>query len=161
MRNFYNTCKFSALAINFSEVWPRQIRDLGKQFKLMIHLETFLKTFLQDALKVSSRCLEVGDVLKMSWRRFCKTSWRRLENVLKTSWQDDLKTSWRFLEDLWPRRIYWSWSRRHEDVFWRWREKTSSSRRMFAGILCCSILLLYHYFMLYSFHVALFNVALV
>ena len=38
----------------------------------------------------------------MSWRRFCKTSWRRLE-------------------DVWPRRIYWSWSRRLEDVL-----KTSS-----------------------------------
>ena len=28
----------------------------------------------------------------MSWRRFCKTSWRSLEDVLKTSWQDVLKT---------------------------------------------------------------------
>ena len=36
----------------------------------------------------------------MSWRRFCKTSWRRLENVLKTSWQDVLKTSWKRLEDV-------------------------------------------------------------
>ena len=106
MRNFYNTCKFSALAINFSEVWPRQIRDLGKQFKLMIHLETFLKTFLQDALKVSSRCLE--DVFKMSWRRFedvlktflqdvLKASWERLEDVLARRFENVLKISWRFM----------------------------------------------------------------
>ena len=48
------------------------------------------------------------DVLKTSWSRPCKTSWRRLEDVLKTSWrcitktniclyQDVLKTSWRRL----------------------------------------------------------------
>ena len=113
----------------------------------MIHLENVLKISLQD-------------VLKMSGRRFCKTSWRRLEGVLKMSW--------RRLEDVWPRRIYWSWPRRLEDVLktssedvrlrrtyssWSRRLedvlktssedederrlqdvfKTSSSRRMFAG----------------------------
>ena len=116
----------------------------------MVRLENVLKISLQD-------------VLKMSWRRLeevLKTFWRRLEDVLKTSWrrlEDVLKTSWRRLEDIWPRRIYWSWPRRLEDVFWRrkaktnifvliqtsWRHllktktkevfKTSSSRRMFAG----------------------------
>ena len=118
---------FSTLTINFSEVWPRQILELGKQFNLMIRLQNILKASLQD-------------VLKMSWRRFCKTSWRRLENVLKTSWQDVLKTSWKRLEDVlktysqdeyigldqdvlktssedeWLRRIYSSWSRCLEDV---------------------------------------------
>ena len=47
-----------------------------------------------------------------------------LEDVLKTSWrclEDVSKTSWRCLEDIWPRRKYWSWPRRLEDVF-----KTSS-----------------------------------
>ena len=69
----------------------------------------------------------------MSWIRFCKTSWRRLENVLKMSWkrlEDVLKTSWRrlgkVLKTSW-RRIArtnilvltkTSW-RRLEDVFWR------------------------------------------
>ena len=72
----------------------------------MIRLENVLKISFQDVLKMSSKRLE--DVLKMSWRRFCKTSWRRLEDVLKTSW--------RRLEDVWPRRIYWSWPRRLEDV---------------------------------------------
>ena len=48
------------MTINFSEVWPRQILDLGKQFNLM-------------------------DVLKTPWRYLCKTSCRRLQNVLKTS----------------------------------------------------------------------------
>ena len=36
----------------------------------------------------------------MSWKCFCKTSWRCLENVLKTSWQDFLKTPWRRLENV-------------------------------------------------------------
>ena len=92
---------------------------------------------LEDILKASSKRLK--DVLKMSWRRFCKTSWRRLVNVLKRSWQDVfnmfsqeeyigldqdvLKTS---SEDVWLRRIYWSWWRRLEDVFWRRGWKTSS-----------------------------------
>ena len=70
MRNFYHTCKFFTLTITFSEVWPRQILDLGKY--------------------------------------------------------DD--TSWKRLEDVWLKRIYSSWSRRLEDVFWRWRRKSSWRR---------------------------------
>ena len=57
--------------------------------------------------------------MKTSWRHFCKTSWRRLENFLKTSWgylvdvftrrledvskkswQDVLKTPWKRLDDV-------------------------------------------------------------
>ena len=84
----------------------------------MIRLESVLKmkTFarlcktpwrcLEDVLKTSWKRLE--DFLKLPWRRFCKTPWRRFEDVLKTSW--------RRLEDVWPRRIYWSWSRRLQDV---------------------------------------------
>ena len=97
--------------------------------------------------------IHLEDVLKMSWRRFedvLKTSWRRLEDVLKTSWkrledvlktysqdeyigldQDVLKTS---SEDVRLRRTYSSWSRRLQDIFRRQRWKTSSSRRMFAGM---------------------------
>ena len=66
--------------------------------------------------------VRLQNVLKMSSRRICKTSRRCLEEVLKTSWrrlENVLKTSWRRLEDVWPRRIYWSWPRRLEDVFWR------------------------------------------
>ena len=77
--------------------------------------------------------------MKTSWRYLCKMSWRCLEDVFKTSWrrledvvktsedvlarrlEDLLKRSWRRLEDVWPRPIYWSWSRRIEDVL-----KTSS-----------------------------------
>ena len=66
----------------------------------MIRLENVLKISFQDFLKMSSK-------------RFCKTSWKRLE--------DALKTSWRRLEDVWPRRINWSWPRRLEDIL-----KTSS-----------------------------------
>ena len=63
--------------------------------------------------------IHLEDVLKMSWRHFCKTSWRRLENVLKTSWQDVLKTSWRRMAKtniLVLTKTSW---RRLEDVFWR------------------------------------------
>ena len=58
----------------------------------MIRLENVLNISLQD-------------VLTMSWRRFCKTSWRHLENVLKTSWrrlEDVLKT---FYEDVLQMRL--------------------------------------------------------
>ena len=56
----------------------------------------------------------------MSWRRFGKTSWRRLENVLKTYDQDEyssfdqdvLNTS---SEYVWLRWVYSSWSRRLEE----------------------------------------------
>ena len=86
------------------------------------HLEDVFKTFcktswkrLENVLKTSWKRLK--DVLKMSCRRFCKRSWRRLEDLLKTSW--------RCLEDIWSRRIYWSWSRRLEDVFWRRMSKAN------------------------------------
>ena len=140
MRNFYHTCKFSTLIINFPEVKPRQILDLGKQFNLMIRLENVLKTSLED-------------VLKMFWRRFPKTSLKRFDDILarhledvlktflKTSWQDLLKTYGQdeniglhqdvlktSLEDVWLWRLYSSWSRRLEDVFWRGRQKTSLRR---------------------------------
>ena len=142
MRNFYHTCKISTLTINFSEVWPRQIVDLGKQFNLMKRLEKVWR----HIWKTSSKRL--GDVLKTSWKRLedvmarrlgdvLKTSWKRLEAVLKTYGQDQyisldqdvLKTS---SEYLWVRRTYSSWSRRLQDAF-----KTSSSRRMFVGMTCC------------------------
>ena len=79
-----------------------------------------------------------------------KDPWRRFENVLKTSWRcledtfarrlkDKLKTSWRRMtktsilvliktssEDVGVRRIYSSWWRRLEDVFWTRTRKTSS-----------------------------------
>ena len=83
-------------------MWLSQILELSKQFNLMIRLQNILKASLQD-------------VLKMFWRRFC----RRLEDVLARRVEVVLKTSWRRLEDVWPRRIYRSWSRLLEDVFWR------------------------------------------
>ena len=97
MRNFYHTCKFSTLIINFPEVKPRQILDLGKQFNLMIGLENVLKTSLED-------------VLKMFWRRSPKTSWKRLgktfwRRMAKTKILVFIKTSWRRLEDVFGRRM--------------------------------------------------------
>ena len=90
----------------------------------------------------------------MSRRRFCKTSWKRLEDILARRLGDVFKTSWRRLEDIlktygqddyigldqdvfkrsWKRllktfklrRIYSFWLRRLEDVFWRRRQRTSS-----------------------------------
>ena len=75
--------------------------------------------------------IRLEDVLKMSWRRFCKTSWRcledvfarRLEDVLKTFWRRLGKTSWRCLEDV----LKTSW-RRLENVLktsWRRIAKTN------------------------------------
>ena len=103
------------------DIFPRRLEHVFKTS--WRRLEDVLKTFLQD-------------VLKPYWRRLCKTPWRSLENVLKTSWkcledvlarrlENVLKTS---SEDVWLRRIYWSWPRRLEDVFWRRRRKTSSWR---------------------------------
>ena len=113
-------------------------------------LQDVLKTswkHIEDVLKMPWRDLE--DIFKKSWRRLGKTSWRHLENVLKTSWrclENVLKTSWRHMaktnilvltktssEDVRLRWTYSSWSRRLEDVLWR--RKTSSSRRMFAGLV--------------------------
>ena len=62
-----------------------------------------LITRLQNVFKTSSRCLE--DVYAI-----------RLEDVLKASSRHLAKTPWRRLEDVRPRRIYWSWPRRLEDV---------------------------------------------
>ena len=97
---------------------------------------------LEDILKTSSKRLQ--NVLKISWRHFCKTSWRYLEDVFTRLLEDISKTFWRRLEDLWPRRIYWSWSRRLEGILNTSSEnederhlpvfsKTSSSGWMFAG----------------------------
>ena len=123
-----------------------------------------MKTSWRDLCKTSWRRLEdvfktfwisLEAVLKMS----LKTSWRRLEDVFARYLkdvlqtydqdvyvgldQDVLKTS---SEDVWVKRIFSSWSghlevalktssgdedeRRPQDVF-----KTSSSRRMFAGLV--------------------------
>ena len=113
----------------FSEVWPRQILYLGKQFNLMMsskRLEDIFTRRLEDVLKTDWTCLEdifarrLADVLKMSWWCFYKS----LEDVLKTSSeehdyseyirldQDVLKTSWRLLQD----------------IFWRRRQKTNVCR---------------------------------
>ena len=92
-----------------------------------------LKTFLQDVLKMSWRCLE--DVLKTSWRRivktniliFTKTSWSRLEDVF---WRDKAKVNIFLLIKTSSRRLL---KTKTKDVF-----KTSSSRRMFAGQIISS-----------------------
>ena len=125
IRNFYHPFKFSTLILNFSEVWPRQILDLGKQFNLMTpwkRLEDVLKTYGQDEYIGLDQ-----DVLKMSCRRVLKTkrkdafktssSRRVFEEVFAIHLEDILKTYWRRLEDVCPRQIYWSWSRCLEDVF--------------------------------------------
>ena len=68
--------------------------------------------------------IHLQNVLKMSWRRFCKTSWRRLENVLKTSWRRIAKTnilvltktSWRRLLKTKTKDVFKTSSRRlHQD----------------------------------------------
>ena len=80
--------------------------------------------------------------MKTSWKYLWRTSWRGLEDVLKTSWRHMAKTNILVLtKTSWRRKakanifvlIKTSW-RRLEDAFWRRRRKTSSSRRMFAGL---------------------------
>ena len=101
--------------------------------------------------------------LKTSWRRLedvFKTPFQDVfKTFLKESWRRLGQTFWRRLEDVSLRRICWSWSRRLADVFWRLMIKgnilfliktssededqrrlqdvfkTSSPRRMFAGLL--------------------------
>ena len=127
LRHFHHTCKFSTLTINFSEVWPWQMLELGKQFNLMIHFEDVLKvswrwlckTIWPNVLKISWRRLK--DVLKMSRRRFWKRYWRCLDDVFakKTPWKRVEDVLPRRLEEKWPRQIYWSGLRRLEEVVWK------------------------------------------
>ena len=148
MRNFYHTLKFSSLTINSTEVPLRQILDLGKHLIWWYVIKMFLKTSLQDVLKISWRRLE--EVLKTSWRCLEENFARRLvKSVLKMFWRSMaktnilvlIKTSWRRLQDIFWRSmteanifilIKTSWRRllntMTKDVF-----KTSSSRRMFSG----------------------------
>ena len=142
LRNFCHTFIFSTLIINFSEVWPRQILYLGKQFNLMIHFDNVLKRSLEDILKMSWR-----QIWKTSWRRLDKRPWRcledifkrrlevvfrtsgrSLENVLKTFLQDVLKASWKRLEGVLKTYGQDECIDLDQNVF-----KMSSSRRMFAG----------------------------
>ena len=86
---------------------------------------------LEDVLKMFSTRLQRNNfsssrILKTSR----KTTWRRLGRRKIVT----LKTYWRRLEEVWPRRIYCSWPRRLEDVFWRQRRKTSSRRLKVLGI---------------------------
>ena len=103
MINFYLSCKFFTLTINFSEV------VLHRQIPLYITI--FGKKRLRNVFNTSRRPFNKNSltwwyVLKTSWRYLCKTSWRRLEEV-------------------WPRRIYLSSLRRLEDAFWRRKAKVS------------------------------------
>ena len=121
-----------------------------EQLNLIIALENVLKISLQEFLKTffkrSWRCFE--DVLKTLAGRLedvLKTSWKRLEDVFKMYGQDEyigpdqdvfwwrkakanifvlIKTPWRCLQD-----VFWRWRRKTSS---RRPAKTSSSRRMFA-----------------------------
>ena len=119
MRNFYLTCKFCTLTINFSEVvLPRQIP---------LYITIFRKERLRNVLKTSRKqeqfklMIRLENVTKISLQDVLKASWRCLEDVFARRLKDVLKTSWLCLEDGWPIRIYWSWSNRLEEVM-----KTSS-----------------------------------
>ena len=96
----------------------------------MIRLEDIFARRLEDVFKMSWRRLQ--DVLKKFLQDFLKTSWRR---IAKTNIMVLTKTS---SEDVRLRRTYSPWSKCLEDVLkTRTKDvfKTSSSRRMFTGIL--------------------------
>ena len=106
--------------------------------------EDVLNTFLQDVFKTFWRRLK--DVFARRLENVLKTSWKRLEDVLKTYGKDKYIDLDQTSKDVWLWRIYLSWSRRLEDVLKASSEdederrlqyvfKTSSSRRMFSGIL--------------------------
>ena len=102
-----------------------------------------MKTSWRHLCKTSRRCLE--DVFARCLEDVLITFWRCLENILKTFWRCFCRMSSirleyllaRRLEDLWPRRIYWSRTRRHADVLktcsedvWVRRICLSLSRRL-------------------------------
>ena len=107
-------------------------------------LEDIFARRLQNIFRTFWRCLKDILLLKTSWGSLSKksedvlkTSWRHLEDVLKTCFARHLegvfarrlenvwKTSWKRPEDVWPRRIYWSWSRLLEDLFWKHLSKAN------------------------------------
>ena len=157
-RRFEDMLKMSC-EVSSKTFWRRVEGVLRGVFKTYLQyvLKTSSKTkncYAEDVLKTFRRRLQdtfprrLQGVFKASSRRFWKTSWRRLG-----------QTFWRRLEDVSLRRICWSWSRRLADVFWRRMIKgnilvliktssededqrrlqdvfkTSSPRRMFAGLL--------------------------
>ena len=132
MRNFCHSCKFCTLTISVINADPsidnrfwstcqKRFDYVSKKSRKRVNRTTSLIIRLEYVLKMSWRCLEdifagrLENFLNTSWKHLRKASWRCLD-VLKTFLQDVLKTSWRRLEDVWPGRIYWSWSRRLEDV---------------------------------------------
>ena len=122
-------------------MWPRQI-------PLWI---TVFEVRLRNVLNTSETRVNNNS---LTWWYFLKMSWRHFEDVLKTLLQEVLKKSWKCLEDVlarhledvlqtfddqdvWPRRMYWSWPRRPEDVLktspgdvWLRRIYLSWSRRL-------------------------------
>ena len=105
----------------------------------------FLKASWRSNEDIFGRRFE--DVFKTFWQDTLKMSWRRLENAFKTSWKRMtkvnilvlnktkanilvlIKTSWTCHVDVFRRRRRKTSWRPLQDVF-----KTSSSRRMFAGL---------------------------
>ena len=119
----------------FEDIFPRGLEYLFKMSWRCLEdifarrLEDVIARLLEDSwnvLKTSSELLE--DVWKMSWTRFCKTPWRRLENVLKMYGQDE-------------------YIGLDQNVFWRrmtkanifFLIKTSSSRRIFGDNMLCRL----------------------
>ena len=57
------------------DIFPRYLEDVLKTSSRSLAKTSW--RFLQDVLKTSSKRLQ--DILKMSWIRFCKSSWKRLK----------------------------------------------------------------------------------
>ena len=106
------------------DVFARGLEDIFKASWRC--LEDSLKMFLQEVLKTSSKHLE-GVLIKTSSRRLEDVFWRCITQFKMSS--EDVLPSWRCLfEDVLPSWIYLSWPRRLAELFWRWRQKTSSRR---------------------------------
>ena len=136
---------------HLQDILKTSSRRLGKlcfktyhQVKLLVklsgHIQYVSKTYCKDIY------------LQKDLRRshFCEIyiQFRKFARVIKISQvlvflKDVLKMPWRRLEEVWPRRIYWSWSRHLEDVLKmsfenvRLRQTYSSwSKRLEDGTAC-------------------------
>ena len=84
MRNFFHSCRFCKQAISFSVV-------------ITVYLRNVLNT---SRRRVNKNNLTWRYVFKSSWRHFCETSQRCLEDVFAKRFEEVLNMSWKHLEDV-------------------------------------------------------------
>ena len=118
LRNILNTSRRYLEYMWTRTVWLDDTSCKSLEDIFARRLEVVLKTFCKTSWRV----------LKTSWKRLSKMSWRWLEDVLKTFWrclEDVLKTSWRRMIKM-NMLVLIKTSWRHlEDVFLRRMSKAN------------------------------------